>query len=81
MRSARRLKPDVNEASGPQMKRVAALSEIPWRDQFKTGDLEIRQVTSSEAAAIDTYNGGNHAIRRRHANPLPESITHDLAIG
>ncbi len=57
------------------------LSEIPGRDQLNAGDFEIRQVASSKAAAIDTYNGGNHPIGRRYAKPLPESITHDLAIG
>ncbi len=57
-----------------------SVSEMPRRDQFEPGCLEILEVSSRQPATIDARYRRDHSVRNRHPSPLPRSVPHNISI-
>lgn len=55
--------------------------KIPRANELQPRCLEIRQIASRQAPAVDLSNRRDHSIRRSHDMPLPYGSTHDVAVG
>ena len=62
------------------MRRFQEASEIPRRYEIEPSGLEISQITSCQAAAIDACDSCNHSVRRRHGGSLTDSGAHDFSV-